>query len=325
MPKKEDFRVIAVVKFNSGEALVLNRPIEFVYDLDPKDGKSFIGVDGPFRDFLGYGKGGGMKGFAGRELTLNMVDGSVKKVKDDWWQSWRQGYIDITVKDLKGLQECYVFYGASITPEDYDVLRKAYVGTVYPYWDYEKIIKYDSEVKKWIEKYFDEQKKLRTRDKRDALITNLLVGRSTLLHAIKHLHAYTRIMDLTCTIGLIYGEDEDHIGKWKAAGKEYGYGHCDNEEFEMNECPLCSAQYAAYKSKKLLKNRIGRINGILTRMGNKIRERNLEQAFVAGERAEFDRLDKKARQNPPWPLMNKHTEQESIDWQPPFAQEADSL
>ena len=51
----------------------------------------------------------------------------------------------------------------------------------------------------------------------------------------------------------------------------------------------------------------------------------LEQAFVAGERAEFDRLDKKARQNPPWPLRNKHTERESTDWQPPFAQEADSL
>ena len=51
----------------------------------------------------------------------------------------------------------------------------------------------------------------------------------------------------------------------------------------------------------------------------------LEQAFVAGERAEFDRLDKKARKNPPWPLRNKHTERESTDWQPPFAQEADSL
>jgi hypothetical protein len=61
---------------------------------------------------------------------------------------------------------------------------------------------------------------------------------------------------------------------WKKAGKEYGYGSCDDEEFEMNECPLCSAQYAAYRAKRLLKNRLGRINGILTRMGNKIRERN---------------------------------------------------
>ena len=51
----------------------------------------------------------------------------------------------------------------------------------------------------------------------------------------------------------------------------------------------------------------------------------LEQAFVAGERAEFDRLDKKAQQNPPRPLRNKHTERESTDWRPPFAQEADSL
>jgi hypothetical protein len=62
----------------------------------------------------------------------------------------------------------------------------------------------------------------------------------------------------------------------------------------------------------------------------------LEQAFVAGERAEFDRLDKKARAredrksaNSVIRLMedaaNSSDDEESTDWQPPFAQEADSL
>ena len=107
--------------------------------------------------------------------------------------------------------------------------------------------------------------------KRDDIINDLLVGRSTLLHAIKHLREYERIKDLECTLGPIYGEDEDHIGKWKKAGKEYGFSECDDEEFEMNECPRCSAEYSAYQARKILKNRVGRINGVLTRLGNSIR------------------------------------------------------
>jgi hypothetical protein len=271
----EDFKVVAVVKFNDDEALVLNRPIQFIYH---EVGKSLVGEDGPFRDFLGYEKScGSMKAFGGHEFTLKMVDGTTRKVKDHWWSTWKEGYKSVTVKDVEGLQRCYVFNGASITPEDLSVLRSSYTGQVYSYWDYEKIIKYDSERKLWIGKYCDEQQKVRTIQKKSSLIVHLLVGRSILLRAVNHLNNYNRIKDLQCTMDDQDGHGLDHIGKWKAAGKEYGYGHCDNEEFEMNECPLCSAQYAAYKSKKLLKNRIGRINGILTRMGNKIRERLNEQ------------------------------------------------
>lgn len=43
--------VVAVVKFNAGEALVLNRPLRFVYE---KVGNDFVGKDGPFKDFLYY-------------------------------------------------------------------------------------------------------------------------------------------------------------------------------------------------------------------------------------------------------------------------------
>jgi hypothetical protein len=72
----------------------------------------------------------------------------------------------------------------------------------------------------------------------------------------------------------IYGEDEDHIGKWKKAGKECGFSEVEDEHFEMIECPRCSAEYASYQARKLIKNRVARINGILTRLGNSIRERN---------------------------------------------------
>ena len=183
----EDFKVVSVVKFNDGEALVLNRPIEFVYDIDPKDGKSFIGVDGPFRDFLGYSCGCGMKAFAGRELTLKMADGSTKKIKDYWWQTCKKGYTDITVKDVEGLKRCYVFHGASITLEDLEILRVTYTGQTYAYYDYEKIIKYDSERKLWIGKFCDEQQKVRGIQKKSQAIVNLMVGRSMLLRAVNHL------------------------------------------------------------------------------------------------------------------------------------------
>lgn len=158
--------------------------------------------------------------------------------------------------------------------KDLAILRSTYTGPVYAYYDYEKIIKYDDERKLWIGKYCDEQQKVRGIQKKSQAIVNLMVGRSILLRAVNHLNDYNRVKDLSCTIDDKDAHGLDHIGKWKVAGKEYGYGHCDDEESEMNECPLCSVQYAAYKSKRLLKNRIGRINGILTRMGNKIRERN---------------------------------------------------
>lgn len=263
----EEFKVVAVVKFNDSEALVLNRPIEFVYE---EVGRDFVGTDGPFRDFLGYGRDGSMKAFAGRELTLTMKDGSIRKIKDNWWATWKKGYSDITVKDLAGLQRCYVFNSAHITPEDYASLRGQYTGPIYPYWEYEKIIKYDSERKLWIGKCCDAEKKLRDRNKRDKLISNLLMGRSILLHAINHLNDYDRVRGLGCERDDL---ETDHIGGWKACGKEYGFQDADEEYEKMVECPLCGSQYAAYQARKILKNRVGRINGILTSLGNKLREK----------------------------------------------------
>lgn len=105
------------------------------------------------------------------------------------------------------------------------------------------------------------------------LIYDLLIGRSMLMRAAKHLKDYARTMDLKCSLGVIYGEDKDHVGKWKAAGKEYGFDNCEDEKFEMIECPLCSACYATFGAKKIMAGRVGRINGILTRMGNGLREK----------------------------------------------------
>ena len=139
MQTEKPFKVIAVVQFNKDEAIVLDRPIKLSWE---PDGKSFIGYDGPFRDYLAYEySSGNMKAFGGAELTLNMYDGSVKKIKDHWWHTSLEGTRDIVVKDIESLKRCYVFGGAKISPEEYMLLRGSYKGEVYPYWEYEKILK----------------------------------------------------------------------------------------------------------------------------------------------------------------------------------------
>lgn len=138
----EELKVIAVVEFNRGEALVLSRPLNFVYE---EIGRDLIGSDGPFKRPLFYSPASeAFKAFAGSEMKLNMQDGSQRVVKDHWWAGCLPGHLDVTTGDLESLKKCYVFFGgAAITADDLQVLRESYTGCVYPYWDYEKVIKYD--------------------------------------------------------------------------------------------------------------------------------------------------------------------------------------
>jgi hypothetical protein len=275
---QEDFKVIAAVEFNDGEALVLNRPIRFVYE---EVGRDFVGSDGPFRDFLGYGTAGNMKAFAGRELHLTMTDGSVRKVKDNWWSTWKEGYSDLVVRDLDALKKCYVFSSAHITQENYAALRSTYTGGVFDYWDYEKVLKHEYWVNLYIkesEKVHDLKDKERKRLKRGDLLTDLLMGRSMLLHAIESAKNWQRFMDLDCSLD---EAPDDHIGVWKKAIKESDKTSernlCEDELFEVNECPKCSAMYASYKARRIMKQKLGIINGILTRMGNHMRGKDDEK------------------------------------------------
>ena len=103
-------------------------------------------------------------------------------------------------------------------------------------------------------------------------IAELLIGRSILMRAVKHLN-YKRQIDLKCSLIESDPYGDDHIGVWKKWNKENGYDDGGDDYFNMTECPLCSAQFAAFKARKLLKGRVGRINGILTRIGNNLREK----------------------------------------------------
>jgi hypothetical protein len=229
---------------------------------------------------------GGGKAFAGRTLHLTMADGSVRDIKDNWWSTYAKGYDSVVVGNVEALKKCYVFGSAHMQPEEYAALRATYTGGVFDYWDYEKILKHEY----WVNLYIKESEKVRElkdkerkRIKRGDLITDLLIGRSALLRAAEHAKDYMRfqvndpngqLVDLHCTLEDKHGflpKNIDHIGKYKAAGKEYGWDSLDDEMFEITECPLCSARWAAWKAKKILKAKAGLITGILTRMGTHLR------------------------------------------------------
>jgi len=96
-----------------------------------------------------------------------------------------------------------------------------------------------------------------------------LIGRAILLRAFHHLREYTR-QPLPGYCGLQQTRDGDHIARWIAAGKEYGYDACDDEFQEMVDCPYCSSVIAASQSRRILKRLKGAIDRQLTVRGNKL-------------------------------------------------------
>ena len=118
--------------------------------------------------------------------------------------------------------------------------------------------------------------------KTDAL-HNLLIGRSMLLRAMEHVKDFWHIADFHCTLEdhhgylpIVGNATQDHIGKLKAAAKEYGWDSVDDEIFGINECQLCSVVWATSKARRIMKAKLGIINGILSRMGNNLRAKNDE-------------------------------------------------
>ena len=71
----DNFRILAVVKFNNGEALVLDRKLELVYT--KYGNKTIVGTDGIFYQCYYHDCRGGMNAFAGREFDLTMEDGEI--------------------------------------------------------------------------------------------------------------------------------------------------------------------------------------------------------------------------------------------------------
>lgn len=137
-------KIIAKVKFNNEFAYVLDQDIELKY-VELKDG-SFVGFDESktFYNYYGHYSYSGGGAFGGREFTLDMLDGTIKKIKDYWWDGLTETikkyfrdndieFISITVESKPSLMDCYVFCGMSANKEGFEKLLNEYTGKTYEY------------------------------------------------------------------------------------------------------------------------------------------------------------------------------------------------
>lgn len=82
--------------------------------------------------------------FAGRELELKMKDGSVKIIKNHWYDygSYKEHgeFISIGAGTLEELQKCYVYFSYNINKETFEKMIEEYLSRdkLYDYWDVEK-------------------------------------------------------------------------------------------------------------------------------------------------------------------------------------------
>jgi len=140
-------KIIAVVKFNSGEAFVMENPIKLEYTKYGYD--TIIGTDGSFISCYGYKRDQYCKAFAGREFDLKLVDGTTEHCNGQWWDSItdkakeviNDNMISITANNKDRLKQCYVFNGYYGIEKKINELRSQYKGKVYDYWEYEIILK----------------------------------------------------------------------------------------------------------------------------------------------------------------------------------------
>lgn len=140
-------KVIALVKFNQGIALVLDEKPQLTYT---KYGThTIIGTDGTFCTCYGYEHPDGRwKAFAGAKFEIKLSDGSVEQCYGQWWDSITRKAIEVlgerpihvTAQTLDALKKCYVFTGYSAIKERYEALIKDYKGIIWDYWDYEATI-----------------------------------------------------------------------------------------------------------------------------------------------------------------------------------------
>jgi len=140
-------KIMAVTRFNQGEAIVLEKPIQLTYT---KYGRStIIGTDGVFVSCYSRSNDGYDKAFGGRKFDLELSDGTVEHCSGQWWDSVSNQarkeidgeIISATVKDIVSLRECFVFIGYSAIKEKYEELRATYTGEVYKYREYKELIK----------------------------------------------------------------------------------------------------------------------------------------------------------------------------------------
>jgi hypothetical protein len=139
-------KILAIVKFNDGRALVLDESPKLVYR---KQGGSILGSDGAFLSTYYLDKcGPGWMAFAGRKFDLTMEDGEVVHCYGQYWHGVTETHrkmVDgeighVTACDIDSLKQCYVFTGYECVKHKMIELIAQYKGPVYEYREYEMLI-----------------------------------------------------------------------------------------------------------------------------------------------------------------------------------------
>jgi hypothetical protein len=139
----------ALVKFNNRVALAFDEKIKLTYRrLD----KFIYGTDGTFYSCYYYEKPfGAFHAFGGSKFNIHLESGEVVECCGQWWDG---GYdalskilgielVHATAKDIDSLKDCYVYSGYHADKSKLDEIISSHDGPVFPYFDYEKLIKYD--------------------------------------------------------------------------------------------------------------------------------------------------------------------------------------
>lgn len=182
-------KIIAKVQFNQGIALVMDKPIELKYY---RDGNLMWGTDGFFYVCY-YREPGSKNAFAGRSFDITLENGEIVKCRGDWWSAGsgllaeKLGieFVSGTANDVESLKKCYVFRGLMADKRKWeDIMAMTANLCVFPYRDYEKVLKYDDERIRWIEKYLKQEKITKQvieeakRHKRNYLIINDILDKT---------------------------------------------------------------------------------------------------------------------------------------------------
>lgn len=140
-------KILAVVKFNHGEAFVLDRKPDLKY---MRRGSTIVGSDGVFLKCYYYDSPSPRwQAFGGREFDIKLVDGTVVKCYGQWWSGVTDiardmagdEIVHVTACNVDELRGCYVFVGYEGVKTEIEKLRAAYDGSVFGYWEYENILK----------------------------------------------------------------------------------------------------------------------------------------------------------------------------------------
>jgi hypothetical protein len=147
-----EHKVLAIVKFNQGEAFVLEQEPVMKYKKYGND--TIIGTDGVFYVFYGYERPSKYaQAFGGRKFSLTMEDGEVIECSGQWWDSLTDRAVKelginntdnrtirATACSIDNLKRCYVFHGYTSLGTKITELINTYNGPVYEYYEYEKIL-----------------------------------------------------------------------------------------------------------------------------------------------------------------------------------------